>query len=113
MLKIYHNPRCRKSRAGLALAEQKDAQLDVIDYIKNGLSTDALYEIIETTGLRPFDLIRQQEDVFKKELKGKQLSDQEWIAAIVANPKLLKRPIIINNNKGVWADPPENLNAIL
>ena len=112
-MKIYHNPRCKKSRAGLALLEEKSNDFEIVNYIKDGISKEEISEIIKKTGLPAKELIRKQEDIYKKALKGKKLSEIEWINAIVENPKLLKRPIIINNNKAVWADPPENLNTIL
>ena len=112
-MKIYHNPRCKKSRAGLALLEEKSNDFEIVNYIKDGISKEEISEIIKKTGLPAEELIRKQEDIYKKALKGKKLTTEEWINAIVENPKLLKRPIIINNNKAVWADPPENLNTIL
>lgn len=112
-MKIYHNPRCKKSRAGLAFLEEKSTNFEIVNYIKEGIREDEVKEIVKKTGLPAEELIRKQEDIYKKELKGKKLTEIEWINAIVENPKLLKRPIIINNNKGVWADPPENLNTIL
>lgn len=112
-MKIYHNPRCKKSRAGLALLEEKSDDFEIINYIKEGISEAEVKEIIKKTGLSAEELIRKQEDIFKKELKAKTLTEAQWISAIVKNPKLLKRPIIVHNNKAVWADPPENLNTIL
>lgn len=112
-MKIYHNPRCKKSRAGLAFLEEKSTDFEIVNYIKEGIREDEVKEIIKKTGLPAEELIRKQEDVYKKELKGKKLTEVEWIKAIVENPKLLKRPIVINNDKAVWADPPENLNTIL
>lgn len=109
---IYHNPRCRKSRAGLELAHQHFADLQVVDYIKNGLTLSEIEEIVKKTGIQPEDLIRKQEAVFKSDFKGKKLTNQQWMQAIADNPKLLKRPIVIKNDKGVWADPPENLNHL-
>ncbi|MBG0781550.1 MAG: arsenate reductase (glutaredoxin) [Bacteroidales bacterium] len=112
-MKIYHNPRCKKSRAGLAYLEEKTKDFELINYIKEGISVEELEEIISKTGLSAEELLRKQEDAYKNEIKGKKLSDAELIKAITNNPKLLKRPIIINGEKAVWADPPEKLNKIL
>lgn len=112
MTKIFHNPRCRKSRAGLEFAQQNMDDLQIVDYIKNGLTIADVEEIVETTGIKPVDLVRKQEEVFKSDFRGKELTDQQWIQILADNPKLLKRPIVIKNNKGVWADPPENLNHL-
>ncbi|HPE43212.1 MAG TPA: ArsC/Spx/MgsR family protein, partial [Bacteroidales bacterium] len=95
-MKIYHNPRCKKSRAGLAYLEEKTKDFELINYIKEGISKEELKEIISKTGLSAEELLRKQEDAYKKEIKGKKLSDAELIKAIADNPKLLKRPIIIN-----------------
>lgn len=112
-MKIYHNPRCKKSRAGLALLEEKSDDFEIVNYIKEGINEAEIKEIIKKSGLSAEELIRKQEDIYKKELKGKTLTEAQWISAIVENPKLLKRPIIVHNNKAVWVDPPENLNTIL
>ncbi|MBZ0243995.1 MAG: arsenate reductase (glutaredoxin) [Bacteroidales bacterium] len=112
-MKIYHNPRCKKSRAGLAFLEEKSTDFEIVNYIKEGIRKDEVRDIVKKTGLPAEELIRKQEDFYKKELKGQKLTETEWINAIVENPRLLKRPIIIHKNKAVWADPPENLNTIL
>ncbi|HOI32379.1 MAG: arsenate reductase (glutaredoxin) [Bacteroidales bacterium] len=112
-MKIYHNPHCKKSRAGLAYLEEKTNDFKLINYIKEGISKEELEEIISKTGLSAEALIRKQEEAYKNDIKDKNLSDTELIMAIAENPKLLKRPIIIKDEKAVWADPPENLNKIL
>ncbi len=112
-MKIYHNPRCKKSRAGLAFLEEKTKDFELINYIKEGISVAEIKEIIEKSGLTAEELIRKQEEEYKKEIKGKNFSEKALIDAISNNPKLLKRPFVINGDKAVWADPPENLNKIL
>jgi len=105
MIKIFHNPRCSKSRAGLDYLKTKTADFEIIDYLKTGLNKEALQQIIQRLNVKPVELVRTQEDYFKQQLKGKIFSDEEWIQIIVENPKLLKRPIIVNKYKAVWADP--------
>ena len=105
MIKIFHNPRCSKSRAGLEYLKTKTADFEIIDYLKTGLNKEALQQIIQRLNVKPVELVRTQEDYFKQQLKGKIFSDEEWIQIIVENPKLLKRPIIVNKYKAVWADP--------
>jgi arsenate reductase (glutaredoxin) len=112
-MKIYHNPRCKKSRAGLAYLEEKGMKFEIIDYIKNPLSELQIDELIQKTGLGAEQLIRKQEDFFKKELKGRTLSHKEWVKAIASEPKLLQRPVVVNGQKAVLANPPENINSIL
>lgn len=112
MLKVYHNPRCAKSRKGLEYLKTKTDDFTLINYIKDGLTPEEVKEILLKTNLEPSKLIRTQEDYFKKYLKGKKFSTEEWISIIVENPKLLKRPVIISKNKAVIADPPENTNLL-
>ncbi|HKI87463.1 MAG TPA: polyphosphate kinase 1 [Draconibacterium sp.] len=113
VMKIYHNPRCAKSRAGLQYMEEKGYDVEIKKYITEGLNEQELQEIIEKTGKPPVHFIRTQEKVYKDNYKGKNLSDEEWIKALVENPKLLQRPIVVNGNKAVLANPPENVESII
>lgn len=110
---IYHNPRCRKSREGLEYLKNKTINIEIVEYLKEPLTKDTLSNIIKKLHVKPFDLVRTQEDYYKKELKGKTISDEEWIDILVHNPKLLQRPIVVNDNKACLAQPPENINTIL
>jgi arsenate reductase (glutaredoxin) len=105
MVQIYHNPRCSKSRAGLEYLKTKTVDFEVIDYLKTGLTSETIRQILQRLNVKPSELVRTQEDYFKQQLKGKIFSDEEWIQIIVENPKLLKRPIIVNKYKAIWADP--------
>jgi len=107
MVQIYHNPRCSKSRAGLDYLKAKIVDFEVIDYLKTGLTVEILLQILQRLNVKPIELVRTQEDYFKQQLKGKNFSDEEWTQIIIENPKLLKRPIIVNKYKAVWADPAE------
>ncbi len=109
---IYHNNRCKKSRAGLAYLSEKTDDFKIVNYIKDGLHVEELRLIFRMMGVRPLDMIRTQEAYYKTHLKGKELSDEEYIKTIAENPKLLKRPVIIVGEKAVWADPPEKLDEI-
>jgi arsenate reductase (glutaredoxin) len=105
MIKIFHNPRCSKSRAGLDYLKTKTGDFEIIDYLKTGLTKETLQQIIQRLNVKSVELVRTQEGYFKQQLKGKIFSDEEWIQIIIENPKLLKRPIIVNKYKAVWADP--------
>ena len=85
MLKIYHNPRCRKSRAGLEYVRTKSSEVEIIDYMRDGLSLEQLDEIVLKSGIEPARLIRKQEELFKKELKGKSFTKAEWKKIISEN----------------------------
>lgn len=112
MLKIYHNPRCRKSRAGLEYLKAKTEEFEVIDYLKEGLTKEILDEILLKTNQEPYELVRTQEEQYKKELKGKNFTREEWIQIIIENPKLLQRPIVVAKHKALLAMPPEKLDKL-
>ena len=106
MVQIYHNPKCSKSRAGLEYLKTKaGVEFEIIDYLKTGITAETIRQILQRLNVKPIELLRTQESYFKERLKGKIFSDEEWIQIIVENPKLLKRPIIVNKYKAVWADP--------
>lgn len=112
MVKIYHNPRCKKSRAGLHYLQTKTSDIEIVEYLKNGLSEEELEALLKKIDLPVELLIRKQEAIFKEKYKGKTLTQKDWIRAIVQYPKLLQRPIIETNNKAVLADPAENMDIL-
>lgn len=113
VMKIYHNPRCAKSRAGLQYLEEKGYEIEIKKYITEGLTEPELKEIIEKTGKKPFFFVRTHEKEYIEKYKGKELTDNEWIKILVENPSLLQRPIVINGNKAILANPPENIEEIV
>ena len=113
MIKIYHNPRCSKSRQGVAILEEKTKEFEIIKYLDNIPSKAELTEIIALLGIAPIDLVRKNEKIWKENYKGKDLSDAEIINAMIETPKLIERPIIINGNKAVIGRPPENILNII
>jgi arsenate reductase len=113
MIKIYHNPRCTKSRQGLAILENTGKEFEIIKYLDTIPSEKELIEIIKLLNIFPIDLVRKNEKIWKETYKGKELLDKEIILAMIKNPKLIERPIIINNNKAVIGRPPENILTII
>ncbi|MGB0778358.1 MAG: arsenate reductase (glutaredoxin) [Flavobacteriaceae bacterium] len=113
MIKIYHNPRCTKSRQGLAYLEAKSIQPEIIKYLDRGLTTEELKDILLKLNYSPLELIRKNEAIWKSDYKGKELSDQQIIQSMVDHPKLMERPIIINGNKAVVGRPTEKIEEIL
>ena len=113
MITIYHNPRCRKSREGLAIVEASGQDFEIVKYLDDPLTADALAGIISKLGIVPMDLVRKNEAIWKSDYKGKTLSDEQIIDAMVQHPKLIERPIVINNTKAVVGRPPETINTIL
>ncbi len=113
MIKIYHNPRCSKSREGVQILENAQIDFEVIEYLKHPLTYEELSGIIELLKIHPEELIRKNETIWKEDFKGKNLSDKELIQTMVDNPKLIERPIVINNHKAIIGRPPENIKSIL
>jgi len=113
-MKIYHNPRCSKSRNGLNYLQEKGHTPEIVLYLKDApFTTETLTELINKTGKTPFDFVRTHEADYKKEYKGKELSDSEWIEVLVKNPKFIHRPILENGSKAVLANPVENADSII
>lgn len=113
MIKIYHNPRCRKSREGLAILEASGKEFQIIEYLKETPSFEELSSVISLLGIAPMDLIRKNEAVWKENFKGKDFSHDELIKVMIDHPKLIERPIVIHDKKAVIGRPPENIKQIL
>ncbi|HEY9117326.1 MAG TPA: arsenate reductase (glutaredoxin) [Roseivirga sp.] len=112
MIRIFHNPRCRKSRETLQLIEESGEMVEIIEYLETVPTEEELTEIIDLLGIKPEQLLRKGEPIFKEQFKGKQLNDQEWIRVMVQNPKLIERPIVIKGNQAVIGRPPENVKKL-
>jgi len=113
MITIYHNPRCSKSRIGLNYLTEKGIETNVIEYLKDTPDKETLKSVISKLDCPVEDIIRKGETEYKENFKGKTLTEDEWIDAIIKFPKLLERPIVINGNKAVVARPCENIDSIL
>ncbi len=113
MIKIYHNPRCSKSRQGLAILEESEKDFEIIKYLDTPLSEKELTHIISLLAIKPIELVRKNEQVWKDNFKGKELNDIGIIKAMVENPKLIERPIVVNEHKAVIGRPPEDIIKIL
>ncbi|WP_067028652.1 arsenate reductase (glutaredoxin) [Allomuricauda sp. CP2A] len=113
MIKIYHNPRCRKSREGLEVLEKSGQDFEVVKYLEEVPSKEELKTIIEYLGIAPMELVRKNEAVWKEKYKGKTLSDEEIITAMAENPKLIERPIVVKDKKAVIGRPSEKINTLL
>ncbi|MBN2636514.1 MAG: polyphosphate kinase 1 [Prolixibacteraceae bacterium] len=113
LMKIYHNPRCAKSRAGLKYLEEQGYDIEVKKYLVDGITESELQKIVKKSGKNPFYFIRTQEKEFINNYRGKTLTDEEWIKILVDNPRLLQRPIVVNGDKAVLANPPENIDELI
>ncbi len=112
-MKIYHNPRCTKSRQALALLEENGVKPEIILYLDKPPTKTALKKILKMLGIKPEQLLRKGEAIYKENYKGKELTDAEWIDAMIAHPKLIERPIIVNGDKAVIGRPTENVLDLL
>ena len=114
MLKIYHNPRCSKSRETLQLINEANAEVEIVEYLKTPPTEEELRVILTQLNLPVEYLIRKSEEVYKTEFKGKDLSEDEWIKALVENPKLIERPIVVNEDgEAILGRPPVNVSKLL
>ncbi len=113
MIKIYHNPRCRKSREGLDVLEKSGQDFEIIKYLEEVPSQEELKTLIGYLGIAPEGLVRKNEAIWKEKYKGKTLSDDEIIATMVENPKLIERPIVGKDKKAVIGRPSEKINTLL
>ncbi|MBT8293706.1 MAG: arsenate reductase (glutaredoxin) [Eudoraea sp.] len=113
MIKIYHNPRCRKSREGLALVESSGKDFEIINYLEEVPSKDELRKVLEYLTLSPEQLVRKNEAIWKEKFKGENLSDDQIIDAMLEYPKLIERPIVIKGDKAVIGRPSEKIIELL
>lgn len=113
VLTVYHNPSCSKSRETLALIQANGITPRVIEYLKTPPREAELAAIVRKLGIAPAELVRRSEPVFREKYSGKILSDMEWIKALVADPILMQRPIVVRGNAAVIGRPPENARRLL
>lgn len=111
---IYHNPRCSKSRAALDLLQEKGVDANVVEYLKTPPTAEELRVVFKKLGLAPRDVMRKGEAVYKElDLGDANRSDDELIDAIVANPILLERPIVVKGDRAEIGRPTENILELI
>ena len=113
MIKIYHNPRCAKSREGLGILENSGKDFEIVKYLENVPTHRELKTLITLLGIEPDQLVRKNEAVWKEKFKGKGLSDNQIIDAMITYPKLIERPIVVNGDQAVLGRPPTRIAKIL
>lgn len=113
MLTIIHNPRCSKSREVFNYLKENEIPFDVVDYLKQPLSKEDLQIIIKKLQIPARELIRTNEAIFKENFKGKILTEEEWIDAMVAHPSLIERPILVKDDRAVIGRPLENIKSLI
>ena len=106
---IWHNPRCGKSRQGLALLEENGIEADIVKYLETTPSADEIKAVLKKLGISARELMRTKEAIYK-ELGLKEVNDEErLIQAMAENPKLIERPVVIMGDKAVIGRPPEKI----
>lgn len=113
MIKIYHNPRCRKSREGLQILETSGKKFEVRKYLEDIPTKDELRHILECLGISAENLVRKNESIWKEKYRNRLMTDEEILDAMIENPKLIERPIVIKNNKAVIGRPPEIIEKMI
>jgi arsenate reductase len=112
-MKLYHNPRCGKSREALKLLKERGIEPEIVEYLKNIPTHAEIEDLLKRLNMKAEDLLRKNEKVFKEMYKGKNLSDSQWIEAMIAEPKLIERPIFLNGERAVVGRPPEKVLGLL
>lgn len=113
MIQIYHNPRCKKSREGVAFLEDAQIDFEIVKYLETPPDTNEVKELLKKLCYTPIQLVRKTEAVWKENFKGKEMSDNEIIHALANFPKLIERPIVVYKNKAVVARPTDAIQELL
>ena len=112
-MKIYHNPRCRKSREGVQYLTDKGVEFEIIEYLKDNLSKETIQILLNKLNITALELIRKNEKIWKENYKDKNLSEKDLIEMLHREPKLIERPIIEVENLAVIARPKENIDKLI
>ncbi len=110
---LYHNPRCSKSRQTLALLGEHNITPEVKDYLKEGLYPAEIRTLLTQLNIAAHDILRPKEAEYKEAALHKESPEDDIIAALVAYPKLLERPIVVKGNKAIIGRPPENILTLI
>ena len=113
-MKIYHNPRCSKSRQALALLHEAGCEVEVIEYLNMPPTPDELADVISKLGITPEELVRKKETTFRElGLHDQTLTDAQWLRVLCENPRLIERPIVIKGQQAIIGRPPELIQTLL
>ena len=115
MIKVYHTPRCSLSREALTYLEEKGVSFEVRYYMKDeeSMTASELEEVLDALNMDALDLVRKNEALWKEEYRDLELGEDEVILAMIENPRLMERPIILNGDKAVVARPAEKAEEVL
>lgn len=113
MITIYHNSSCTKSRIALTALTQSGEEFEVVNYLEDVPSVEKLKEILKKLNIKPFDLVRVTENLYKEKYKDKNLTDEEWIVVMHENPVLIQRPILVKDDFAVIGRSEDALDEII
>lgn len=113
MIQIYHNPRCGKSRNCLAFIEQTNQEYQIISYLTETPNFNEIKELLKKLNLEPIELIRTKEKIWIENYKGKELTNDQIIQAMIDNPILIERPIVVKDGKAIIGRDPDLVAAFL
>jgi len=113
MIKIYHNPRCGKSREAIQILENENKTFEIIKYLDNPLDQNEITDLIKHLKIKPLDLVRTKEKIWIEKFKNQKLNDDDVIKILVDHPILIERPIVINKNKAIIGRPPILIKSII
>lgn len=112
-MKIFHNPRCSKSRQGLSILQEAKADIEIIEYLKSPLTPEEIKDLLKKLNIAAIDLVRRNEAIWKENFKNKTLNEEQVIQAMADHPKLIERPIVVKGNSAVIGRPPEQIKTLL
>ena len=110
---IYHNGCCGKSRGALEILQEQKIPHTVRWYLTEPLSKIELKALLKKLGMQPSELVRKNEELYKEQYKGKNISEQQWLTILAENPVLIERPIVEKGDKAIVARPPEKVFELL
>lgn len=113
MVKIYHNPRCSTSRRACDSIIEVNEPYEIVNYMKNPLTISEINDLIDKLGIRPIELVRTKETVWKENYSGRELSDNQIIEAMHLHPNLIQRPIIVKGKRAIIGRPLELIKEFL
>jgi len=112
-MKLYHNPRCSKSRQALSFLQENAIDFDIVFYMKDSLSFKDLQGLLRKLKMTPIDLIRKNEPIWKDAFSGKEMNEEELVNAMILHPKLMGRPLVESENTAVVAVSIGNIKDLL
>jgi len=112
-IKIYHNTRCSKSREAMCILDDLGSHVEIIEYTKTPLTEVELAALIVQLGIKPKDLVRKGEELYKTKFADRKLTPKQWIKAMIQHPELMERPIVVKGDQAVIGRPPSLIIELL